>query len=561
MTYVGSTSSSTTAAAAGIGGTYGLSGSGVDVDSVVQKLMAGQQAVEDSITQKQTVLQWQKTAYNTVYDDLNNFLNNTVFNYKLQGTLMPNKVSSGNSSVVTATAGSGAVDTNHSLIVAQLAAGVNLTSSGTISVAQPPVLGTLADQIYGSSNPDLPSSPFNITITIGSASASIQIDPSQDTINDVINKINNAGVNVQASYDNTLDRFFLSTTNAGANSGIVFSSTDSNNDAMRFLGKYLKIPNVTSSDGGATYADSGTESIEKGTDAVFQLDGTSLTESANTFTIAGVSYNLTGVSPGTSATDVQNGTFSGQVTSVSVSNDVDAAVANVQAFVDAYNKILAEVNGDITQPRYTDYPPLTSSQESAMNDSDITLWNQKAQSGMLYNDSTLTSLVNTMRSAVSTPVSGISGSYNSLSAIGITTGDYTEGGQLHLDTDTLKAALQANPNVLYQLFGTPGTTTTTNGVTTTDTSTEGIAGRLNDGIKNAMTQLQQIAGTTASASYDSTSNLAMEISSYTEQLNEAKDQYTAMQTQYYNQYNAMETAIQQLGAQSSWLASMLGSSS
>lgn len=553
MTLVGSTSSSTTASAAGIGGTYGLSGSGIDVDSLVKKLMSGQQAVEDSLVQKQTVLQWQKSAYNTVYDDLNNFRTNTVFNYKLSATLQPNKASSGNSSVVTATAGSTAADVSHSLIVAQLAGGVNLTSSGTISATQPPTLGTLATQIYGAGNPDLPSAPFNITINNGSSSATIQIDPSQDSINDLISKINSAGVNVQATYDSTLDRFFLSTTNTGASAGISFSGDQA---GMQLLGKYLKIPTVTSN--GVTYSDNGTA---KGTDAVFQLDGTSLSESTNSFTIAGVTYNLAGVSAGTLSTDVANHTFSGQAVSVSVSSDVDAAVANVQAFVDAYNKILTELNGDITQPRYTDYPPLTDAQKSSMSASDETLWNQKAQSGMLYNDSTLTSLVNTMRGSLSNPVSGVPAPYNSAASIGITTGDYTEGGLLHLDTDKLKAALQANPNVISQIFGSQGTTTTTNGVTTTNTSTQGIAGRLYDGINNTLNQLQQIAGTTASSSYDASSNLAVEISSYTDQINAAKDQFTAMQTQYYNQYNAMETAIQQISSQSSWLASMLGTSS
>ncbi|WP_407307298.1 flagellar filament capping protein FliD [Desulfosporosinus sp. SB140] len=287
-----------------------------------------------------------------------------------------------------------------------------------------------------------------------------------------------------------------------------------------------------------------------------------LTEANNTFSISGVTYNLTGLSSGGLSYDNTTKLFSGQgqATNVSVSNDIDTAVANVQSFVDAYNKILAEVNGDITQPRYKDYPPLTDSQKSSMSSSDITLWNQKAQSGMLYNDPTLTSLVNTMRSAISSPVSGITGSYNSLSSIGITTGDYTEGGKLYLNTDTLRTALQANPNVLNQLFGTVGTTTTTNGVTTTNTSTQGVAGRLYDGLTNTMKQLQQIAGTTATASYDSSSNLAQEITNYTKQISDAKDQFNTMQSQYYTQYNAMEVAIQQISSQSSWLASMLGTS-
>ncbi|KJS49587.1 MAG: flagellar hook protein, partial [Peptococcaceae bacterium BRH_c23] len=101
-----------------IGGTYGLSGSGMDIDSIVTKLMMGQQAKSDALLQKKTVLEWQKTSYNTVYDDINNF-RTTTFNYKLQGTLSPNKVSSSNTSVVTATANAEAANVNHSLVVDQ----------------------------------------------------------------------------------------------------------------------------------------------------------------------------------------------------------------------------------------------------------------------------------------------------------------------------------------------------------------------------------------------------------------------------------------------------------
>ncbi|MDQ7096245.1 flagellar filament capping protein FliD [Desulfosporosinus sp. PR] len=550
MTIIGSTSTTTTTST--IGGTYGLSGSGVDVDSIVKKLMAGQQAVEDSLTQKQTVLQWQKSAYNTVYDDLNTFKTSTLFNYKLQATLSPNKVSSSNTSVATATANASAANVNHSLVVAQLASGVNLTSTASISTG---TMGTLAQQ-FGMTSTD----SFQITLSNGSsASQTITIDPTTDTINDVVSKINSAGINVQANYDSTLDRFFLSTTNVGASSGISFAGSDQ--AGLDFLGGTLKLNGgiTETSPGSGTY----TSSPVTGQDAAFQLDGVGLTENSNTFTISGVTYSLTGVSSGLSY-DNTTKQFSGQgqATSIGVTSDIDTAVSNVQAFVDAYNKILAELNGDITQPRYSSYPPLTSSQKSSMSDSDITLWNQKAQSGMLYNDSTLTSLVNSIRSSVSSPVSGITGPYNSLSSIGITTGDYTEGGKLSLNTDTLRAALQANPNVLNQLFGSTGTKTTdSSGVTKTDFSTQGVAGRLYDTIQNSMTQIQQIAGTTATASYDSDSNLAVEIQAYAKRITDAQNTYNTMQSQYYTQYNAMEVAIQQLSAQSGWLASMLGTSS
>lgn len=186
-----------------VGGTYGLSGSGMDIDALVKKLMTGQQAKSDALLQKKTVAQWQKTAYNTVYDDISKF-RDTLFNYKLQGTLSPNKVSSSNTSVATVTANAEAAAVNHSLVVAQLASGVNLTSTAAISSTIPPTMGTLATQLGMST-----TTPFIINIKNGTAaSLPITIDPLTETINDVVNKFNKAGVNVKASYDGTLDRFF-----------------------------------------------------------------------------------------------------------------------------------------------------------------------------------------------------------------------------------------------------------------------------------------------------------------------------------------------------------------
>jgi flagellar hook-associated protein 2 len=75
-----------------------------------------------------------------------------------------------------------------------------------------------------------------------------------------------------------------------------------------------------------------------------------------------------------------------------------------------------------------------------------------------------------------------------------------------------------------------------------------------------MSQLKQTAGTTTTAQYDNTSNLAQKLSSYTTQISNATDRFNTMQSTYYKQYNAMEVALQQLSAQSSWLSSMLGTS-
>lgn len=524
-----------------IGGTYGLSGSGMDIDAVVKKLMTGQQAKADALLQKKTVAEWQKTAYNSVYDDINAF-RTSVFNYKLQGTLIPIKVASSNTSVATATANSEAGNVSHSLIVSQLADGVKLTSSAKIT-ADGATMGTIAEQLNS-----VPTGPIEVKISNGTKNATLMVDTS-GSINDFVSQINNAGIDVKANYDSTLDRFFLYNTTTGASSGIDFNG--SNADGLSFLSSSLKLD----------------VSSHSGKDAIINLDGANgITQSSNTFSISGVTYNLTGTTPFTSVqdpaypTDPTKTVLSQQATAISVTYDIDKAVSSIQSLVDSYNKILENVNGKLEEARYKDFTPLTDTQKAAMNDTDITAWEAKAKSGMLRNDTTLTSLVNSMRNAFNNPVTGLPGKYNSASSIGITSGNYTEGGKLYLDTDKLKAAINSDPNVLSQLFGASGQTTT-NGVTATNTQSQGLAGRLYDGLKTSMDKLAQIAGVTSNAKYDSTSNYAKKIADYTKQISVSATRFTTMESAYYKKYNAMEVALEKLNTQSSWLSSMLGSSS
>jgi flagellar hook-associated protein 2 len=127
-----------------------------------------------------------------------------------------------------------------------------------------------------------------------------------------------------------------------------------------------------------------------------------------------------------------------------------------------------------------------------------------------------------------------------------------------LDTVKLRTALNANPGVLNQLFGASGTT---NPDGTIDSNSQGIAGRLYDGIKNKMNQIAQIAGTTAGANFDTNSNFAKRILSYNTQINKTIDRFETLEKAYYKQFNAMEVALQRLSSQSSWLSSQLATSS
>ncbi len=632
------------------GGIYGLSGSGMDVDALVKKMLAGSQTRLDKLNQNKTMLQWKKTEYNTIYSSLDSLHKDTLFNYKMQNTLMPKSVAIDNANVASVTANSDAVNFSHVVKVANIAQGAGMVSSGNISAVPITSTANLAGQLGMGAN-------TVIDLTISDGSTSKQLSNNADgkyhidgntSIYNLVSDINKLGLNVRASYDSTLDRFFLTSPQSGAANQITLSSTDGTGtgganalaaklglgtDSLvttagivsssaivdgsskpyvaeaslkTLLGGSDTTLNLTLSDGtktvtlgGAGGYDTTGKTIKmlvndinsmgldlranydeksgrftvsplgvgdsvsvtgatdaaganlwnnvlhlannstvpptnftSGRNAVMTIDGVALSQATNNFTVSGVSYALKGAGDA----------------NVTVTSDVEKTVANVKSFIESYNKMLAQMNTALEQAKYKGYAPLTDEQRAAMKDSEITAWEAKAKSGLMRNDSLLRSAVQKMRSDMSAPIEGLSGIYNSAASIGITTGYYTEGGQLHLDETKLRKALQADPEVVNKIFGNNAAET---GVTH---QSKGVAARLYDTVTSIKADLLTQAGTTALASYDTKSNLAKQLTKTTKDITNWKSHMSDLQTRYYNQFNAMEKALASMNKQSSWLS-------
>ncbi|MBP2655035.1 MAG: flagellar capping protein [Firmicutes bacterium] len=482
---------------------FGLSGSGMDVDSMVKKLMEAKRGQYNKLYQNRTLLEWKKSAYADVNKDITAF-KNTLVGYKLSGTLAIKSVTSTNANVATATANAESDDISHSLSVTQLATGVRLTSTGNITTGDSK--DSIAKQFYGGA---APLEPITLNIANGSASTKVTVDPNK-SIYDFVNQINAAKINVTANYDAALDRCFINTTNTGANAGIDFSGSDVN--GLDFLTNKLKISSEP----------------QNGVNAKFNLDGVDLTQESNNFMISGVSYNLAAQG----------------ATTFKVATDVDKTVTSVQNFVDAYNKMLDNVNDKLDEPRYRDYLPLTDEQKKDMKDVEISAWEKKAKSGMLARDPILQNFIYSARNALVTPVAGLSGTYTSAAAIGITTGAYTEGGHIYLESGKLRAALAAEPDAVLKIFGSNGD------------DKSGIAFMLDNVVDTVKKQVIATAGT--SSVVDQTSAIGRQLSEYNKNIKSTETKLKEAETNYYQQFSNMETAINKMNSQSSWLSQQFG---
>lgn len=274
-----------------------------------------------------------------------------------------------------------------------------------------------------------------------------------------------------------------------------------------------------------------------GTNASVTIDGKTYDNlQSNNISVANVNYTFNSVSTGT--------------TKITVSTDTDSLIETVQNFVDSYNKLLDMLNEKVHETYYSDYGALTEEEEGAMTESQLEKWNAKAQSGLLRKSSELQNIIDKMREAISTPIEGLDGDYNSLASIGISaSGDWDEYGHLYIDSDKLKTAISEDPDVFYKLMST----------NTKDYDTQGVAFRLSDIMKDGLSAIEGQAGTTTGS--DDQSYIGLKIQDYNTRLKSLQDIIDTKYDFYYKKYSAMEQAISNMQSTMNSFTSYLGTGS
>lgn len=556
-------------------GIYGLSGSGIDVDSMVKVGMLSKQNEYDKLYKKEVQNSWMKEAYADLYSDVSTFANSTLSTYKMSYTTNPMTVASSSTSVATAVANSNAVAMAHTVTVSATASNAYMLTDDKIKRANANIMENgkatgikLADVIFtdaqqtslksqiqsGSLNGDDTALSFTLKDSADASDKGKTISFTYDellssgqTLNDLVSKINNSGLNISASYDSTNDAFSMYQKDSGSKNAIAIevaddtSSTTDDNARTLINSLQLKAVTTTSKDGTATstmgsllqLSSTNTSISAVGSDAKVTIDGKEYTSSSNKISAANVTYTL--MSTGSST--------------MTVSQDTDKAIENVKKFVEDYNKMMDSLNDKFNEKQYSDYGPLTKSQENSMTQDQIDKWNKKAKSGLLYHDTTLNKIRSAMREALYTPVDSVDSSYNTMMSLGIESS--TDQGHLTLDENKLKKALAADPDCVYQIFASKGETTTKladgTTTTTTDYDKEGVVNRLYDSLNSQLKDLKSYAGTSSEA--DDGSSLGTLLKNLQDQMTAFKTKMDAYEKALYSKYDDMESAIAKLSAQ------------
>lgn len=283
-------------------------------------------------------------------------------------------------------------------------------------------------------------------------------------------------------------------------------------------------------------------SIKWANDAVIKLDGAELTGSSNTFTVNGLTLNLTG-------TTLDKTTGEYEEIQLNVTNDTDTAYKMVKDFVKKYNELLEEMNKLYKADSARGYDPLTDEQKEAMTDDEIEKWETKIKDSLLRRDDTLSGIITVMRSSLQTTTE-VDGKKYSLSSFGIrTSSDYTENGKLHIygdeddetystQTNMLRAALEENPEAVMKTLAEAG-----------------------QSLYDAMTKKMAKTSLSSALTFYNDKKMDDDQKAYKKQISSLEDKLNDLEDRYYKQFTAMEKAMTKMQNSASVFGTYYGNNS
>ena len=292
-----------------------------------------------------------------------------------------------------------------------------------------------------------------------------------------------------------------------------------------------------------------------GADAVFtaNINGTekTMTRSSNVIDLDGLSVTLKGTFS-KSDEDYEPITFTS-------TTDSDTIVDAIKSFVEDYNAMAKEIKDAYSTMPYqkssgsfADYEPLVGDETDGYSDKELERYEEKAKQGILFGDSDLRSLYQSLTGAIQG--GGADGAV--LRSIGIET-SYEDGmTTIKLNETKLREALSSNPDKVRDAF----TKTTENGA-----STNGL-------MQNLKTTMDRYANTSIATPGILVQKAGTPLSSYSLQSNQLQKQMDNLETQiekwqdkmsdridyYTNQFTRLEQLINQMNSQSSALAGLMG---
>ncbi|UVT14537.1 MAG: flagellar filament capping protein FliD [Nitrospira sp.] len=371
---------------------FGGLGNGLDFGQVVDQLVKASRIPVDRLNTKKADLNSKSTDYATLSTKLI-ALQSAADRMRLPSNFDRSSVSVGDSTVLTATGASTAVQGSYTVKVTQLAQSHQMTNK-----AAKAVVATTTDIVSGASG--------TFTFHVGSGSNQTVNLSATGTIDDLKTAINDLGAGATASVVNTGSeaspayRLVLTATSTGASTGVTIVADDTDLDFLNGSGT------------------GGTDTLQAAQDAVIVVGDPNL----NPLTFQRGSNTITDAISGVTLT--LSKTTGSSTVAINVSRDVAAVQTNIKDLATAYNEVVKFIN--------------------ERNTYDITT----KKGGIFFNEPTVRTVLGQLRTALSSVVPGLT-TYASVGEIGVKT---ERDGTVTVDEAKLNAALSSNYTAVKDLF-------------------------------------------------------------------------------------------------------------
>jgi flagellar hook-associated protein 2 len=392
--------------------------SGMDTQSIIDATLRMHQFKIDNQMRSRKLIEWRTQTHNTIRDEIRNlrgtYLSNlgskTMMNRNVFNATVANVTGRNASAVSVFTPTGSPTGTIQIHSITSLAKGANVSSADRIANAD--MNKTLAEMGINAGD-----------IEINGQDADALGITSSDTLASMMQKINsNSDANVTISYDTLSQRFTLESKDIGGSK-----------DTLQFAGlEGFGLQNTATAK-------------NDGSLAVFDISingkRETITQDSNVLTLGGgvrITLRDTADEP----------------IFIEIKRDAEKPLAAIRDFINSYNAIIGRLEGLLNERKTgneASYRPLTDEEKQGMTDKQIEDWEAIARKGIMRNDQTIQNLVFNLRRSFFEEIEGMG---MSASQLGLTTGSHQSGtgGQIMIDEQRLRAALESDPDRVADIF-------------------------------------------------------------------------------------------------------------
>lgn len=569
--------------------------SGLDTDAIVQELVSAYSKKTEKYTKEQTKLGWKQEAWKGLNTKVYS-LYNSVGKMRYSSAYSMKKTTVSDTTKATVTASGDAVNGTqklHVLSTAQsgyltggkLAFRKEVTKDGVTTLEKTelkdkdgnPEKLTSTTKLSALGYTDGKDTTLDIHTTNEKGEAVTQkITLGKDsTIQDVVSALRENGLN--ASFDENNGRLFVSSKDTGKAADFTISAsttkkipkTDDDGNLVKDKDGNVVMEEIKMSDDESASSKKllgllGLDTVNNtydnqavkidGRNAVISLNGVKYTNTTNDFAINGLNVSVTGVTD--DVTDPENVDLSTlddrTAITITTTTDSQGIYDKVKDFLTEYNNIINEITKLYNADSAGSYEPLTDDEKDKMSDTEIEKWETKIKDSLLRRDNSLSSIMNSMMTAMSSSIE-INGKSYALSSFGIQTLGYlnsaeNEQNAYHIDGDEDDENTSGNKDKLMAA------------ITSDPDSVVEFMKQLSSKLYKAMDDQMQSSSLRSRYKIYNDKELNKEYSNLTKTIKQWESKVSDKEDYYYKKFSNMETALSKLQSQTSSLSSMLGTS-